>query len=266
MRKWVLAIVVVFSAAVLVSRGRTVIAELLFGTDYDRTGHIVRALVTLPIVTAVVVLASRFFDGRRLTDLGVSSLRSGWRPALFGMAMWCVPNLVGIAICVGTGWSEVTLRSSVIETIIFAAGLLALVLAYEAFPEELIFRGYLQQKLCDRLRSAVAVGAQALLFAMWGIASGAASSPERMLVFLAFGFAMGLLRAASRSTWTTIGFHLAFQTTAQLFGTVGDQFDVTNEHALQLIAFGILPFGVAFPLAIKRLRTQARRKLVLKRT
>ncbi|RLP81276.1 CPBP family intramembrane metalloprotease [Micromonospora sp. BL4] len=226
--------------------------DALLGRDYDRPTHVARAVLTTLLVVPLVVAARRLLDRRPWTGLGLPSLRTGWRHLLLGMACWLVPAALGFALCLGFGWVEISVRTSAADALRVAALLVVLVFLYEALPEELVFRGYLYRNLATRLPAWQAVTGQALLFTLFGFLVGAATSPDRLLLFLVFALLLGAFRAATGDIWAGIGFHLAFQTVAQLFGEVGGVFDVTGANVLSLVALGGLPFSLGW-IAMRRL-------------
>ncbi|MGC4750220.1 hypothetical protein ACLQ28_31815 [Micromonospora sp. DT201] len=71
-------------------------------------------------------------------------------------------------------------------------------------------------------------------------------------LFLVFALLLGAFGAATGDIWAGIGFHVAFQTVAQLFGDVGAVFEVTGSDVLGVVAMGAIPFSVGW-LIIRRL-------------
>jgi membrane protease YdiL (CAAX protease family) len=220
-------------------------ANGIWGTGYDRTSHVARAVAMLVLVVPAVLVACRYLDRATLSGIGLTALRRGWRPLLFGMACWLVPAAAGIATCAGFGWIEMTALAPPMEILWTVGQLLVLVLIFEALPEELVFRGYLQSNLATRWGPWPAIWAQAALFTGWGVVNGGDVTLERTALFLTFAVVMGRLRLITGTVWAPIGFHLAFQTVAQLFGAVGGAFQVTPSSVLAIVAFGALPFSVA---------------------
>ncbi|MCG5470898.1 CPBP family intramembrane metalloprotease [Micromonospora sp. LAH09] len=241
---------------ILVVSVGTVLVWLLLGAlldrDYDRLTHAVGAVLTTVLVVPLVVAARRLLDRRPWTGLGLPSLRAGWRRLLLGMACWLVPAALGFALCLGLGWVEISVRTSVGDAARVAALLVVLVFLKEALPEELVFRGYLQHNLATRLPAWQAVVGQAGLFTLFGFLTGAARSVDRLALFLVFALLLGAFRAATGDIWAGIGFHVAFQTVAQLFGDVGSVFDVVGADVLGVVAMGFIPFSVSW-LVLRRL-------------
>ncbi|MFG3644904.1 CPBP family intramembrane glutamic endopeptidase [Micromonospora sp. NPDC047762] len=243
-------ILVVAGAAVLV----WLVLGALLGPDYDRLSHAIGAVLTTAVVVPLVLVARRVLDRRPWAGLGLPSLRAGWRRLLFGMACWLVPAAAGFALCLGLGWVEIGVRTSVADALRVAALLVVLVLLKEALPEELVFRGYLQHHLATRLPAWQAVIGQAVLFTVFGFLTGAARSVDRLALFFVFALLLGAFRAATGDIWAGIGLHVAFQTVAQLFGDVGAVFDVVGANVLGVVAMGAVPFSVSWIVLRHRYR------------
>lgn len=232
------------------------LAHARFGSDYHRQAHLMRALLTSLLVIPLIAWSRRFLDRRPWSGLGLTGLRTGWRPLLIGMVCWLIPAAIGTLFCLLLGWTRITPLASLAETISLAFGLVVLVFIYEALPEELIFRGYFYRNLAAAVPLWMAILIQALLFTLWGFANGGENSLERSLLFFTFAVIVAVFRAVTGSLWAAIGFHLAFQTVAQLFGTVGNQFIITNPQSLMLFAFGVFPFAVALTLLSRFYKTR----------
>lgn len=152
---------------------------------------------------------------------------------------------------------------------------IGLVFVFEAFPEELAFRGHLYANLRERVGTAMTVVLQAVLFTGWAFAfvaiagslgggSDWAISADRAVLFMTFGLVLGLLRATSGSIWVEVGFHLAFQTVAQLYASGEATFlQVPEEraNALNVLSFWLFPVVIGtlllLPLALRRRRLSA---------
>jgi membrane protease YdiL (CAAX protease family) len=234
---WRLAIV--FVAGVAIWQSVYQVAEQIFGPGYDHGNHLFRAVAVTALVVPMVVLARRFLDRRPWAGLRLTSPNEGWRPLLAGAGAYLVPLPVGLAVVLGLGWVSLSVHAPAGEVIGAVAGLLLLVLLYEALPEELIFRGYLYRNLVTVLPAGLAVAVQAVLFALFGLAVGAPLG--RAVVFLAFGFVLGLIRMVTGNLWAPIGFHLVFQTCAQLVGPDWDLVTVTNPDTLATVGLGAIP-------------------------
>lgn len=227
------------------------LTKAVFGIGYSREAHIFRAIVISSLVIPFIFIARRYLDRRPWAGLALGTLREAWRPLFIGIVCWLIPAMVGLVICVGFGWTEITLNEPFGETVRLFLGLMVLVFIYEALPEELIFRGYFYRNLANVMPGRLAVLAQAILFVVWGLVNGGENSVDRSVLFFVAAIVLGIFRVVTGSVWASIGFHLAFQTVTQLFGSVGNHFTVTEPQTLTVFAFGILPFAIAITLLNK---------------
>lgn len=240
-------IAIVFAGATLIWLLIVYVNQTVFGPEYDRTGHVVNAVLASLLTVPLVVLARRILDKRPLAGHGLPSLRTGWRSFLLGMGCYLFPAGIGLAAVLALGWVEISVETTPADLLSGLAGLMVLVLLYEALPEELIFRGYVYRNLNVSFPRWSAVAGQAVLFTLWGVAIGAASAIERVTIFFFMAAVIGMIRAITGDVWACIGFHLAFQTVQQLFAGqwVGDPFAVSNPGTLAMIAFGLVPLSLA---------------------
>ncbi len=105
--------------------------DAVTGTEYTRGGHIVRAVGATLFVVPLIALMLRFPVRLRWSDLGITEWRSGWKQFIAGAACWAVPALLTLAVLVGAGWTELTVRAPAAEITDALLGLTALVLPYE---------------------------------------------------------------------------------------------------------------------------------------
>lgn len=224
------------------------VPTVVLGSDYELRTHAALAVLLVVLTVPVVVLARRYLDRQPWEGIGLPSIRVGWRPMLFGMACWLIPAGLGFAWCLGLDWTNITVNVPLGELVLLIVARIVLVFLYEALPGELVFRGYVYQNLAARLPRWVAVGVQAALFALTGIVTGVGASPQRVLIFFGFGIIVGIFRVVTGTIWAGIGFHLAFQTVAQLLVGPGPAFTVDGIGTLQTIAFGLLPFSLGVAL------------------
>ncbi|MBL3682394.1 CPBP family intramembrane glutamic endopeptidase [Leucobacter aridicollis] len=200
--------------------------------------------VALSALTLLVIaLLARYADGLRLNDVGLTSLRSGWRLAVWGALLWVVPAAAsfGALALFGRPLRATVSAGELVQTV----GLvLVAVLLAEAIPEEAIFRGYVTTALGAVTRGWGTIAVQAVLFVLFAGMIRQSWDPTDLSLFLAMGVGFGYLRMITGSFWASIGFHAAFQTGSQLvlshsviefFGGVG----------LAMLALGMIPFTVA---------------------
>jgi membrane protease YdiL (CAAX protease family) len=205
----------------------------------------------------MIVLGYRRLDRLPWPELRRGSPRSALGLLLLGAAGYLIPAGVAVAALAATDRLEIGLRGGPAEAVLAVPFLLLLVFLYEALPEELVFRGYLYRNLATALPRWGTVLAQAALFALFGLAVGAAATADRVVLFFAFAVVQGTLRAVTDTLWVPIGFHLAFQTTEQIFGSSWDVFTVGDLALLQEVALGLVPLVLGVPV-IQVLRRRGR--------
>lgn len=244
-------IAVVFAACLGIWALLNWLNTTIYGGELTIPVRLMNAALISGLAIPMVVLARAYLDRRPWAGLGLQPVRDAWRPLLIGIAAFAVPSALGLGVALSTGW--VTLQAQVPMTHIlgWAAALVVLVFFFEALPEELIFRGYLQRNLATVLPPWVAAIAQALLFTIFGTALWVATEgwgvlAERGTLFLGMGIVIGLLRIQTGSVWTPIGFHLAFQVLAQ--SLLSERVDTNNEAGL-LLAGMVSAFVLATTVA-----------------
>ena len=220
------------------------------GTSYSLGGHVMSAVLATALAVPMVVVARRVLDKQSVASLGLRLDASAVRPFLSGAVAFLLPSALGFAIVLVLGWTSITPVASWGEILAFVPLLIVLVFIYEALPEELAFRGYIQANLETQLGYWGAIFAQAVLFALWGAAlwtlAAGAVALDRLVMFFFVGLVLGLVRSIAGSVWTAIGLHVAFQTVAQtLLNTERGHFAVEGSEMMQLVALGVVPFSLA---------------------
>jgi membrane protease YdiL (CAAX protease family) len=231
--------------------------SMLLGEDYTRTAHVVRAVGATVLTVPLIVAARRLLDRAPFSGLRLTSLRVGWRPLLVGILCWAIPAAVAGSVVVALGWAELTVTKPMGSLLAGIVALTALVFLYEALPEELLFRGYFYANLAERWSPGATVLAQAALFTLWAAAIGAAASADRVVLLFAFACALGVLRTATANLWSTIGFHWAFQVTAQFLGPSWDAIALDDPYLAFGIALSLVPFAATLPVAAMLARRRA---------
>jgi membrane protease YdiL (CAAX protease family) len=252
-RSPVLRVALVWVALLAVFQGKSQLAILLFGPDYAVDRHIVMALLSTALVVPLIVLARRYIDSEPFAELGLELDQSAIRPLLVGILSWLGPFALCLAALLGLGLVEIVALTPWTEILAFLPLLVLLVFLLEALPEELAFRGYIQTNLGKILEPWLAVTVQAALFGSWGVAMWLITSggldPLHASLFYVMGAVLGALRIITGSVWTGIGFHLAFQTAAQLLmNAERGHFQIEGVFWLQVLALGAIPFSLAIPI------------------
>ncbi|QQK80154.1 CPBP family intramembrane metalloprotease [Salicibibacter cibi] len=214
--------------------------------EYDRTAHIISALLIFSLVLPMVIVARKYLDKRSWMSLRLTSFKEGWKPFVFGGISYLVPALLGMIIFVIFGWTNINVQASFGELLVAVIVLLFLVFMFEALPEELIFRGYFYRNLNNALSKWKAVLTQSGLFVLFALIIGAAPSVDRIVFFLAIGIVIGMIRVITENVWSAVGFHLAFQTMQQMFGNPYNQeLTSTTPALMEIVILGIIPFSLA---------------------
>lgn len=217
------------------------LTDQLLGPQMSLAKHIVNAIVIFSVTVPAVLALNRIFDQLPLVDFGLAKGRSLWRDLTLGFITWLLPAGIGIGAAIAFGWLDIGVHSSGLELIAAATLLVVLVFVFEAFPEELLFRGYIQRNLMSKLPVWVAITLQAGLFTFWGtglwvISDGWGVLIERALLFFSMGIVLGALRHIAGSLWAPIGFHLGFQVTMQLaLGTRYADIHINSEWLFTLV-------------------------------
>lgn len=191
----------------------------------------------------VIALLVRLADHRRMSGVGLTSMRTGWRLAVWGVIVWTVPAAAtfGVLAFLGVPLTVTVAGPELARTVIL---LLVAVLLAEALPEEVVFRGYATTVLGTLTRGWGVIIAQALLFVLFAALLRQNANPADLSLFLAMGIGFGYLRMITGSVWMPIGFHTAFQTGAQLVLT-HDAIDFAGGTGAAMFALGVIPFSVA---------------------
>jgi membrane protease YdiL (CAAX protease family) len=212
-------------------------------------------------VLGLVWLLRRHIDRRRWSGIALSLHRAAIPHLLAGVVLAGVVSVVAAAATVQLGladwrWSaETTTDGGLAITIILIA--LSTVLV-QAFPEELVFRGYMYANLGESLPLWTTVVSSSLIFGSMHVLSdqGATTAGEHVTYAVAatgFGLMLAACRTVSGTLWLGIGFHCGFDVCNNR---------LTNVHhgafiPAWLIVLVVLIAGTAFTIAIRQWRAPA---------
>ncbi len=206
-RRSMIALTLTFLGALLLWIGQ----GMLLPEGYTRQLHIARAAIILVGGLLLWMAINRWIDRRpiriaweKLPLVGLGALAYLLPAAVVGLAVWL------------SGQAHVELRGTFGELLRDVVLLTLLVLAFEAIPEELLFRDLMQRSLATVFGAWPAVLGQTALFVGFGAIIGAARTVDRLILFAGFAFVQGLLRMMTGTVAVTIGLHLAFQLAGQL--------------------------------------------------
>lgn len=228
--------------ATILATGGWLLAVYVSGFfEADSTAaRLVFGAVVSSFVLALVAVLYRFEGRKARLDFDLPK-----HLKLFGVGfLWfAVPALVTLVIASLLGWLEIGTLGPPLEiagTVLLVAGLVAL---SEAIPEEVIMRGYVFSKLSKLGGRWFTVFAQAAIFTLFAFMIGALDSPLDASFIFTFGMALGILRSATGSIATSIGFHLACMTFQQTFTSRWGVFEASNSDMLQMYVFGMIPLS-----------------------
>jgi len=209
-------------------------------------------LISAAVIATIVLLARRL-DRRPWAAFGMTSPAVAGRTSVVGVLAWLLPAVTTFAIFALAG-APLEVRApaaQVAQTVLIVS--LAVLLG-EAVPEELVFRGYLTGVLGERLHGWSIIGVQAVLFVGAAQLVRGYTGLNSLALFLGMGIGLGYLRMVTASVWTSVGFHAAFQTGAQL--VLGHNVVGFDSPFLVMLAVGPVPFGVGAILVTALVRSR----------
>lgn len=215
--------------------------DMFSGDKYNRANHLLIALTTT-ILCLILINFARRIDKISWKQLGMNGLSKNIISFFVGALIWMVPAVIGLVICLLAGWSEITITTDLNQLLLSVLLLSVTVFLIEAFPEELIFRGYVYSYLKELFPHWITVVIQSVIFSLFAYFIGALYSMEQLLFIPGYGFMLGYFRAKSGNVWTPIGFHVAIMTATQILNPIHSHFDVDGVFAIQFFAFNLLPY------------------------
>ena len=199
--------------------------SVAFFGDGSRGRYFLQALIMSGMVVPGIWWLRSRVDRLPLAGLGLPDLRRSLSAFTLGLGIIAVPMIVTALLTNLLGWGSVTLNLSPSALATFGAGIIT-VFFFEAFPEELLFRGYIYSTLNTRAPRWAAGGLTALLFVLlpvlivsfqqhvlgMEVRVGGASQLTAVYVISMAIFAVftQYLRILSGTVWMSMGFHFAF--------------------------------------------------------
>lgn len=169
----------------------------------------------------LVWLLRRHVDRRMWSGIRLNLDRAAIPHLLFGIVLAGVVSMVAAAATVQLGfadwgWSTDTTQDVATKGLAVTIILIALsTVLVQAFPEELVFRGYMYANLGATLPLWATVVSSALIFGSMHVVSsqGATTVAEHAIYAVAatgFGLMLAACRTVSGALWLGIGFHSGF--------------------------------------------------------
>ncbi len=232
---------IVFFFSVLIWKIVLHFNELYSGDSYSSMIHFLTAL-GIAVLSFILIDIMRRIDKISWKNLGMGSISSNISSFFVGTMLWLIPATIGIVITLLAGWAEITILSSLNQILLSTIVLYAIVFLIEAFPEEIITRGYIYSYLNTIFPHWVTLILQTLLFTLFAYLVGAVYSIEQLLFIPGYGFMLGYFRSKSGNVWASIGFHVSIMTASQILNPVHGNFDVSGVFAIRFFAFNLLPY------------------------
>ncbi len=216
--------------------------NILIGNEYNRVSHFLIA-GAITILSFIFINAALRIDKIPWYKIGMKNFHKNIISFLVGMTIWAVPAAIGLIICLEVGWVDITVKTADSSQLLMSILILFItVFLMEAFPEELIFRGYVYSYVNSLFPHWITLIIQTLIFSSFAYLIGAMYSLEQILFIPGFGFMLGYFRAKSGNIWTSIGFHVAIMTATQIFSPMHNHFDITGAFVIRFFAFNLLPY------------------------
>ena len=173
----------------------------------------VAAACTVLFVVPTVWAVRRFVDRAPLRDLGFGSLRHTWAPTLTVTGVLAITAVAQFTVALTVGGSTIT-PGSTGTALLAVVTVLPLLLLAQAVPEELVFRGYVQNALGRTVAPLSVLLLQSALFA--GSVSLVTGSFDNAVNLFLLGVFLGVLRQAGGDLWTVLGARLTLAVPAVL--------------------------------------------------
>ncbi|MER7076775.1 CAAX protease self-immunity [Saccharopolyspora kobensis] len=244
----------------------------------DTSRQVLIAALCLLITASLIVLLRRAVDREPMSGLGLTGWATGLRTFALGVAVTGGSAVVVFGLGTWAGWFEWgPLDAAKLTRFLLVNALIAM--ALEAFPEELVFRGYVYASLSRALHRWTAFLTTVLLFCLVGAGSTVVNFAVGTLLgdnppapgfappgqdpvayavlFPVFGTVLLIARITTGSLWTSIAVHLTYLTVARITlegadrGT-GWSAQPTTPDALLLIPAFLLLTAVVFLLVKRR--------------
>jgi CAAX protease family protein len=211
---WRLLIFLVMLLVVAALEGR--VRGGLAGRLPDLYEGLVRALVFALLIVAVLFLASRALDHRRISDYGFHLSRRWWTELALGLGLGALLMFGVLAVELAMGWVKVTGSFAAVSGQPFAATILVGVVAVAAvaFGEEASYRGYPIKNLTEgvgraRWGSVTAVLVAAVFFGLAHATNENATWLTTINIVI-FGLLFGTCYVLTGALALPIGLHFAW--------------------------------------------------------
>lgn len=219
--KWLKFVFIGWGSAVL-----SLFLAVLMGTLLINVGapdwlwKLVQGLIFSGLIIIVMLFMQKRMNKNIWSFIRLTPLKTGLPNFALGILIPVVLVTVGVLIGHSLGW--ITFQGFHVSIDLLLAVLINMVIAflYEAFPEEVILRGYLYSVLRLRMGRLLSVLFQTILFVLFPVAltglqylfrmSTSPITPDYIILIFTFGIVLTIVRLMTNNLWVSIGFHLAY--------------------------------------------------------
>lgn len=219
--KWVFYLLIGWSSSIVALFLATGAGSLLIHTEAPEwLWKFIQGVIFTLIMVIVMMYLQRKMGINIWSFIRLTPFKKGILYLFLGASIPVLLIVAGIFIGHLLGW--ITVRAFHFSSNLLFAFILNTVIAflYEAFPEEIMYRGYLYQVLRSRMVRFLAVFFQLVLFVLFPVTVtglqylfGIDTAPitiDYIILIFCFGLALQLTRLLTNNLWTSIGFHLAY--------------------------------------------------------
>lgn len=207
-----------------------------------------RAFLATLLIIPIVPLARHYLDKVKRTNINLALIYSSISKFLLGFILWLIPAIIIVLASVLFPWANISTNISFHEILRSSFILFSLLFFAHILPEELIFRGYIQENLSKKFTLWPVVYMQTALFVFWGQIVNA--SFDNIMAFIAYGIFLGLLKNISDDIWTGIGLRMASAIFFLILSDIGYEINVDMSGIINLL-LNILPLLMVFFLSQK---------------
>ncbi|MBR8742295.1 type II CAAX prenyl endopeptidase Rce1 family protein [Nocardiopsis sp. MG754419] len=224
-------------AFTLIGAAAHTLVDLFVAPPDGLVGLTVRSTVVLLLLLPLVWALCRT-AGHTLSSIGLGTPARAWPPLVTAALSTGAGSVLVVTAALLTGAADLD-TTALLPAVASALLLTTLMVFSQILPEELVFRGYVQQLLGYRLSQATVVLVQTALFA--GSVSLILGTTDALLNLALLGVLLGLLRTTTGGIWAGVGVRLALTATVIVLNGAGLAFPAdTQAWNLALVMVGSL--------------------------
>ena len=165
-------------------------------------------LIQCILMIFFVILFWKIWDKRRLSDIGFTNIKDGWKDLCIGLLIGAISFTVVAIVLLST--NSVELSSDFSEPKLSSALVTQLIIfIFVGINEELFSRGYCMTVLKQTNKSWVPVVVSSIIFALMHSMNEGISLLAYINLFL-FGIVMAYIFIKTKNIWMCIGYHITW--------------------------------------------------------